>query len=34
MYADNVQSHNCLKLNVINIRDLRSNFVVREAFLE
>ena len=31
---DNFESHNSLKLSFMNIRDLRSNFVDCESFLE
>ena len=31
---DNFESHNSLKLSFTNIRDLRSNFVDSESFLE
>ena len=31
---DNFESHNSLKLSLTNIRDLRSNFVECESFLE
>ena len=31
---DNFESHNSLKLSFTNIRDLRSNFVDCESFLE
>ena len=31
---DNFELHNSLKLSFTNIRDLRSNFVDRESFLE
>ena len=31
---DNFESHNSLKLSFMNIRDLRSNFVDCEYFLE
>ena len=31
---DNFESHNSLKLSFTNVRDLRSNFVDCESFLE
>ena len=31
---DNFESHNSLKFSFMNIRDLRSNFVDCESFLE